>query len=87
MYVPVSVSLRLFRLRTPLVDDNSVALSPGLALNVHTYLLIVLLVLVEGLGLPSALQVKFTVEPTEYCEFRVSGVLVICGVLTLSKNN
>ena len=87
MYVPVSVSCRLFRLRTPLFDDNSVALSPGLALNVHTYLLIFLSILVEGLGLPLAWQVKVTEEPTEYWEFGVSGVLVICGALTLSVNN
>lgn len=38
----------------------------------------------EGLGLPSALQVKVTEEPTEYWEFGVSGVLVIFGIPTLS---
>lgn len=65
-------------------DDNSVALSPGLALNVHTYLLIFLSILVEGLGLPLAWQVRVTEEPTEYCEFGVYGVLVIFGIPTLS---
>lgn len=65
-------------------DDNSVAVSPGLALNVHTYLLIFWSTLEEGLGLPLAMQVKVTEEPTEYWEFEESGVLVIFGTPTLS---
>lgn len=82
MYIPVSVSSRLQSLRIPLFDGNSVALSPGLPLNVHIYLL--MFILVEGLGLPLAVQVNVTEEPTEYCEFGMSGCFVTFGNLTLS---
>lgn len=82
VYVPVCDSCRLFSVSWPPTAVNTVALSSELALKVHSYLLIFLSMLVSGLGLPLAVQVKVTEEPTEYSA--LLGLFVILGTPTLS---